>query len=182
MSPVFVTTFVLTKLNPGQVPIYWTGKFAEGRLSERMALTGGIGKAKTFKRRIDAADAWDSDDLLHAFDVTEQTLWFPQPDEQVVYTARSKISGAAANRRLATVRKLTPAGYLHLQKVSDPLHRAGFDVFINDGMNFRTTVEPASARDIENLPAFHEMKRAQALGRELTHAEHQAREKAKANG
>ena len=182
MSPVFVSVFVLSRLNPAQVPIYWTGKFTEDRQSKRVALTSGIAKAKTFKRRIDAADAWDSDDLLHAFDVTEQTLWFPQPDEQVVYTARSKLSGAVANRRLASVRRLTPAGYLHLQKLSEPLHRSGFDVFVNDGMNFRTTVEPASARDIKNLPAFHEMKRAQALGRELTHAEHQAREKAKANG
>lgn len=156
---------------------FYTGEIRPQTFGSPIAATSGVAGAKAYANEAEATrDLLAEPDVLRGFEVATVGLWMPQAGETVVYMARSNISGMIANVRLAEVLKVTKRGYVHLKRVTEPFNRSEPDLFIQSGRsNFITTIRPASEADLSELPAFNDMRRAQAVGREWTSREREER-------
>ena len=157
---------------------YFTGEVTKQNLGPDIPGFAGIGAAALYDSVAQAVtDREERLDPSLDLVVGPVSLWMPQPGEQVVYECQSSISGAVANCRLAVVRKMTQRGYVHLERVAEAFNRSKPKQFIQGGRsNFRTYIRPASIDEVATLPAWGDMRAAQALGRELTAARRAAAE------
>lgn len=87
-----------------------------------------------------------------------QDQWTPKVGETVKYVSKSIMSGALANVQAMAVTKVTPAGFVYIdRRRGSKFKRGGLNAHFHEagkhtGSMYSTWIEPVSAEEASKLP------------------------------